>query len=416
MKSDEASAAAMGDAGASAAATAPATPLLVDERRFGHPEIRLLGDAFVLWASVALLAAFLLWANWATLDEVSLGTGKITPTSREQIIQSLEGGIVTRLLVKDGDIVEAGQVLAQLDKTRNRASVDEAAAKIRALKASGARLQAEVNNRPLQFPHEVRSVPELVRYETELYASRRESLQETVDNLTTSLNLVESELRLSEPLLERGSVSQVEVLRLRRQTSELRLKIAEAKSQYAVRAREELAKVHSELESQLSVRTGRQDILDRATLTAPMRGIVKDVQVTTVGGVLAPGTKLMELVPLGDRLVVEARISPRDIAFIHPGQRATVKITAYDYAIYGALEGKVDRVSPDTLQDEVHRDQYYYRVYVGLANDHLTNKAGKRFPIVPGMVTTVEIHTGQKTVAQYLLKPLNKASEALRER
>ncbi|MDH5536242.1 MAG: HlyD family efflux transporter periplasmic adaptor subunit [Betaproteobacteria bacterium] len=307
-------------------------------------------------------------------------------------------------------------MLAELDKTRNRASVDEAGAKIRALKASAARLQSEVSGKPLRFPDEVRAFPDLVRYETELYSSRRSSLQETVSNLSTSLSLIESELRLSEPLLQQGSVSQVEVLRLRRQASELRLKIAEAKSQYTVRAREELAKVSSELESQVSVRTGRQDVLNRSTLYAPMRGIVKDVQITTVGGVLAPGTKLMEIVPLGDRLVVEARVSPRDIAFIYPGQRATVKITAYDYAIYGAVDGRVDRVSPDTLQDEVHRDQYYFRVYILLSQDHLKNRAGKAFPIMPGMVTTVEIHTREKTVAQYLFKPFNKASEALRER
>lgn len=158
------------------------------------------------------------------------------------------------------------------------------------------------------------------------------------------------------------------------------------------------------------------DVLTRSTITAPVRGVVKDVRVTTVGGVLQPGGKLMEIVPTEDSLVIETKISPKDIAFIYPGQRATVKITAYDFSIYGALDGSVDRISPDTLQDEVHRDQYYYRVNVKVSRGYLLNKAGRKFPIMPGMIAAVDIHTGEKTVAQYLFKPLNKAREALRER
>lgn len=404
------------DAAAIPGSASNAVQLATTDKRFAHTEGARVPASGIIWICVLLLAALLWWADQAMLDEVSVGTGKVIPTSREQVIQSLEGGIVTRILVKDGDVVEAGAVLAELDKIRNKASVDESGAKIRALKAAVARLQAEVNDTALTFPPEVRADSELVRYETQLFESRRRGLQDSLSNLNTAFGLVNEELRMSEPLVEKGALSQTEILRLRRQASELRLKIAETKSQYQVRAREELSRTVSEAESQVSVRTARMDVLTRSTIIAPMRGVIKDVQITTVGGVLAPGGKLMEIVPNEDRLVIETKISPKDIAFLHPGQRASVKVTAYDYTIYGTLDGTLERISPDTLQDEVHKDQYYYRAYVKVGRDHLVNKAGQRFPIMPGMIATVDIHTGEKTVAHYLFKPFNKAREALRER
>jgi len=208
----------------------------------------------------------------------------------------------------------------------------------------------------------------------------------------------------------------VEVIRLRRQVSDLRGKIDEARNDYLVRAHEEQVKNNAELDAQLQVAAGKEDQLTRATLYSPVRGIVKDIQVTTVGGVLEPGGKLMEIVPLEDQLLIETRINPRDIAWIRPGLAAIVKVTAYDSSIYGDLPGEVETVSPDTLQDEVKRDQYYYRVYVRTRKAELTNRAGRKFPIVPGMVANVEIKTGQKSVMDYLIKPLNKVKESLRER
>lgn len=206
------------------------------------------------------------------------------------------------------------------------------------------------------------------------------------------------------------------MIRLQRQVAELRGKIDEARNQYAVRAREEQVKNDADLDAQIQAMAGKADQLDRATLYSPVRGVVKDIQVTTVGGVLQPGGKLMEIVPLEDKLLIETRINPRDIAYIRPGLPATVKVTAYDSSIYGNLDGKVEIVSPDTLQDEVQRDQFYYRVYVRTDHAELENRSGKRFPILPGMVASVEIKTGQKTVLDYLIKPLNKVKEALRER
>lgn len=208
----------------------------------------------------------------------------------------------------------------------------------------------------------------------------------------------------------------MEVIRLKRQLVELQLKETEIQSDYIVKAREELAKANAEVESLSSVIRGRSDALARLTLRSPVRGIVKDIEVSTIGGVIPPNGKLMVIVPLDDQLLIEARISPRDIAYIHPDQPATVKITAYDYAVYGSLKGTVVSISPDTIQDETKPEEFYYRVFIKTETDALFNKNGSRFPIVPGMVATVDIHTGSKTVFEYLIKPFNRAGEALRER
>ena len=370
----------------------------------------------VIWLTLIGLLFFVVWAWWAVLDEVTVGTGKITPSSHAQVIDSLDGGIVNGLLVKEGDIVERGQLLARLDPTRFQSNYGEAASRVRTLRASSERLRSELTGEPLRFSAESMREPDLVARERQLYESRRRNLNETVANLQKTYQLVMSELRLTQPLVAKGAASQVEVIRLQRQAAELQGKIDDARNQFAVRAREEQVKNNADLDAQIQVMSGKADQVDRASLFSPVRGIVKDIQVTTVGGVLQPGGKLMEIVPLEDQLLVETRINPRDIAYIRPGLPATVKVTAYDSSIYGDLTGKVEVVSPDTLQDEVKRDQFYYRVYVRTSKAELHNKSGKSFPILPGMVANVEIKTGQKTVMNYLIKPLNKVNEALRER
>ncbi|EIZ8957436.1 HlyD family efflux transporter periplasmic adaptor subunit [Cronobacter sakazakii] len=370
----------------------------------------------VIWLTLAALVLFFVWAWFATLDEVTVGTGKITPSSRAQVIESLDGGIVNALMVHEGDVVERGQMLARLDPTRFQSNYGEAAARARALRASSERLRSELTGEPLQFSEESMREPALVARERQLYESRRRNLNETLENLQKTYNLVMAELRMTQPLVAKGAASEVEIIRLQRQAAELKGKMDDARNQFAVRAREEQVKNNADLDAQLQVMAGKADQLDRATLFSPVRGVVKDIQVTTVGGVLQPGGKLMEIVPLEDQLLVETRINPRDIAYIRPGLPATVKITAYDSSIYGDLKGEVEMVSPDTLQDEVKRDQFYYRVYVRTKSAELKNRNGKRFPILPGMVANVEIKTGQKTVLDYLIKPLNKVKEALRER
>lgn len=370
----------------------------------------------VVWATVACLLVLLAWAAAFELDEVTTGTGRVVPTSREQVVQSLEGGILARLLVREGDVVEPGQVLAHLDPTLAEATVEESASRMRATLAKAARLQAEVGGGALEFPAEVSQDPLLVRAETALYQSRRDSLQETTAGLGRALSLINQEISLTTPLVERGAASNVELLRLRRQANELQNKLADLRSQYLVTAREELATANAQVLEYQSVTRGRSDALRRSTIVSPVKGIVKNVEVTTVGGVIPPNGKLMEIVPLDDKLLIETRVSPRDVAFLHPGQRAVVKITAYDYHIFGGLEGEVALISPDTIQDEVKPEVYYYRVFVRTERDHLLNAAGRQFHIFPGMVATADIHTGSKTIMSYLMKPLNRAGEALRER
>ncbi|MDS7927884.1 MULTISPECIES: HlyD family type I secretion periplasmic adaptor subunit [Acinetobacter] len=369
-----------------------------------------------IWIICFGVLFLLMWAWLFKLEEVSTGTGKVIPSSKEQTIQSLEGGILTKLNVKEGEIVEKGQNLAQLDPTRFASNVGETKSLLLSSKATAARLNAEVNGTALVFPKEVLEVQSLVNEETALYHSRRSNLEESLAGLKKALVLVQQELAMTEPLVAKGAASDVEVLRLKRQATDLINQMNDIQNQYLVKSREELAKANTDVETQSQIVKGKSDTLKRAIFKSPVRGIVKEIDVMTIGGVISQNGKLMTIVPLDEKLLVEARISPRDIAFIRPGQEALVKITAYDYSIYGGLKGTVTVISPDTLRDEVKQDQFYYRVYIRTDSDKLTNKNGKSFNITPGMVATVDIKTGEKTILDYLIKPFNKAKEALRER
>jgi len=392
-----------------------AAPSLVTQDLMSQPKLG--RSSLLVWMIFLLLAGFLVWAKYFSLDEVSTGGGKVIPSSREQVVQSLEGGIIYDLRVREGDIVERGQLLAELDRTKTQSSVQESASRLRAALARAARLEAEVNDRTIKFPGEVINEKELVKTETELYISRKTSLDQGLIGLQQGISLVRQQLNMTEPLVKQGAASGVEVLRLKTQLNDLNNKITDLKSQYYVRAREELNRTNEEVEALRSVMRGREDSLTRLKMYSPVRGIVKNIEVTTVGGVIPPNGKLLTLVPMNDDMLIEARISPRDVAFIHPGQPALVKITAYDYAIYGGLPGEVTMISPDSIQDDVKRDIYYYRVYIRTKTNYLENKQKQRFPIFPGMVATVDIvKTGSRTVLDYLIKPLNKVNEALRER
>src|SRR5690606_36691620 len=367
----------------------------------------------LVFVSFAVAAA---WSWFAVLDAVSDLTGKVVPSRQAQIIQSLEGGVLAQLFVHENDVVEAGQVLAQLDQTMSESSVEESAAKYRAALASSARLQAEVSGTTPRFPAYLDDYPELVASETELFEARRRALAGSIKLIDESIELVVSELEISQKLIARGAASNVEVIRLKRQLVDLQLKRSEQESNYMVREREELARDNADVEALSSVVRGRSDTLTRLTLRSPVRGVVQDIEVMTIGGVLPPNGKLMDIIPLDDQLLVEAPISPRDIAYIHPGQKVKVKITSYDSSIFGDLDGEVRSFSPDTMRDEANPQVYYYRVFIETVSDALVNKVGERFPIVPGMVATVDIHTGAKSVFDYLAKPFNKAREAMRER
>nr|WP_226894052.1 HlyD family type I secretion periplasmic adaptor subunit [Proteus sp. FME41] len=373
----------------------------------------------IIMAIFSFLFIMVIWAYFAEVAEVTKGNGKIIPSSKEQLIQSLDGGIVTNIFVREGDIVQVGQTLATLDSTRTASSLEESQAKYNTALATSIRLKAEVDQHKianLVFPEELQTQTELINYENKLYLSRKQKLTQTLANLQKSKHIIRQQLNINKELARQGASSTVEVLRLEKELIDLESKIQEYTSDFYVTARQELAKVMAEIDSLAPLIKGRQDFVQKTTITSPVKGIVKNIQNSTIGGVVPPNGILMDIVPLEDTLIIEAKISPKDIAFIHPGQQAKVKITAYDYAIYGGLEGTVSVISPDTVKDEVKSDVTYYKIYVKTDKDYLVNKAGKSFSITPGMIASVEITTGSKTVLQYLIKPFNKINEALRER
>lgn len=364
---------------------------------------------------LALMAVGYLWADQAVLEEVTRGSGRVIPSSREQVIQSLEGGILAEMRVREGDVVDKDQVLLRIDDTRFGAPFREANSRITALRAANARLRAEATGGTPVFPADVRA--DQARLETELFSSRRQQLSESLVALKRSHQLADEELQLTAPLVKQGVVAEVELLRLQRQVNDLLANLQERQNKFRADARAELAKNEAELAATAEVNTARADQVMRTVIRSPMRGTVKNVRVTTVGGILQPGQDIMEIVPLEDQLLIEARIKPSDIAFLRPGLPATVKITAYDYSIYGGLEAALVQISADTIRDDKKPDESYYRIQVRTRQSHLKDKDGRPLPIIPGMTATVELLTGHKTVLDYLLKPLLKTRDnALRER
>ncbi len=378
------------------------------------------GSLLVIYLILAVFIVGAIWAHFARVEEITQGEARIISKSREQVIQSLEGGILAEMAVREGDVVEAGQVLLKIDPTRAQASYREALSKVVGLKGSIARLRAEAYGVPLQFDEQVRQAPEVVEQETLAYQSRRRALLDSVASLERSHDLSMQEIRLAEPLAARGLLSDVELLRMRRQANDIKAQIIERNNRYQADANAELTRLELELSQTNENLVGRADVVERTTLTAPVRGTIKNVRVNTLGGVIQPGEHILEIVPLEEQLLVEGRIRPSDVAFLRPGLPATVKITAYDYAIYGGLSGRVEHISPDTLKDDQkaaagRQDDTYYRVLV-LTESSVLEAGGKSLPIIPGMVASVEIRTGEKTILDYLLKPVLKAREAFRER
>jgi adhesin transport system membrane fusion protein len=375
------------------------------------------GHRRLFWLILAVVVIFFTWAAFAKLDEVATGQSKVIPFSRAQVIQSLEGGIVTQIDVHEGDVVNRGQLLARLDPVQAEATTGEALAKITSLKARAARLDAEMRGAgSVTFPQEVLAEPEIAAREQAAFAQNRAAIGQALADLGQQRRLAGQQLDLALPLLQTGATNDAEVLRLRQSVADLTSRLNATRSQYDVALKKDYAETMAELEPLEQVAKGRAATLNRTEIRSPVPGIVKEIRVSTIGGVVAPNGVLMEIVPLGDQLLLEARINPRDIAFIRPGQAATVKITAYDSSIYGSLPGRVETVSPDSEVDEVDRRTTYYKTLVRTQKAWLETKDGKRHPIMPGMVATVEIRTGRKTVLAYLLKPLDKAAEALRER
>lgn len=416
---------------------------------------------FTLWTGALLLAAAIAWAHHARIDVVTTGEGKVIPSSQVQTVQNLEGGIVAEIPVKLGDRVAQGDVLMRIDDTRFRASFQEARARDDALRARIARLSAEAEGAAFSAPPAlVRSSPALVAQERALFESRRQEQSSSVEVLTRQVEqrqrelgerkardvqlrqshgLVVKELEMMRPLLRQGVVSEVEVLRLERQASDLkgeldatamaiprleaaiaetRQRIQESQARFRAEAARELSQVRAEQGAIAAANSANEDRVIRTQVRSPVAGTVKTIRTTTIGGVVQPGMDLFEIVPADDGLVVEAHVRPSDIAFLSVGQDAMVKISAYDFSIYGGFAGKVEHISADTLMPEKpgERPEPYYRVRVRTTSAK-TSRSGEALPIMPGMTATVDVTTGQRSVLTYLLKPIVRVGDtALRER
>ena len=410
-----------------------------------------------LWAALGLLVAAITWAYFADIEEVTKGEGKAIPSSKVQTIQNLEGGIVSEIFVREGQVVEKNQPLLRLDDTRFASNKGETEADRNSLEARVERLSAEAEGREPVFTDALKKdAPQVVEDQMALYQTRQQrqsseqnilqeqlrqknqELQEfraKVQQYRSSLGLVQQEINMSEPLVKSGAVSPVELLRLRRSAveisgdlnatslaipraeaavNEIQRKIEESKLGFRSDALKELNEVRTDFNKLTATSRAIDDKVNRTLVVSPMRGIVKQLKVNTIGGVVQPGSDMVEIVPLEDNLLVEARVRPQDIAFLHPGQPATVKFTAYDYTIYGGLKAKLELISADTITDD--KGNSFYLIQVRTDKNHLGTDA-KPLLIIPGMVATVDIITGEKSVLDYILKPVLKARwEALRER
>ena len=376
---------------------------------------------WLLWLTVGSLVAALTWAAMFELDEVTRGQGKVIPASREQVVQSLDAGVVTEILVREGSRVKRDDVLVRLDDGRSGPVFREAREKRDALQAMAARLRAEAYGRPMEFSKNIPAA--VVAREQQAYAARRQALDEALVSLKRSLDALNREIAMTEPMTKQGLMSEVELLRLKRQQSDLLGQIDERRNRYATEAANELVRVDSELAQTRENTSAREDAFIRTVIKAPMDGVVKNVQVTTIGGVVQAGMPILEIVPTQDQMLVEAYVKPAEVAFLKSGQKALVKLTAYDYNRFGGLEGVLDHISPDTMRDEKQRrpgvpvelEEGYYRLLVRITDSQL-ERHGLRMQPLPGMTATVEIKTGQKTVLEYLFRPLQSVSQALRER
>jgi len=428
------------------------------------PEVRkaLIEDAprvvrLTIWCLVGFVLFVVLWANFAIVDEVTRGEGKAIPSSRLQKIQNLEGGIVAELFAREGQIVEVGDPLLRLDDTRFASNVGETEADRLALTARVERLTAEVEGRDLMMSGSVmRDAPNLANSERALFESRRDQLRDEIGGLEeqlaqrrqevremsskqeqfrSSLSLLRKEIEMSEPLVASGAISPVEVLRLKRAEvesrgqldattlalprahaaiKEIESKISETRGRFRSEALTQLNEARTELSKLESTGKALEDRVRRTLITSPVRGVVKQMLVSTIGGVIQPGSDMVEIVPLDDSLLIEAKVRPQDIAFLHPGQEAMVKFSAYDFTVYGGLKAELEHISADSITDE--EGNSFYLIHLRTDKSHLGTDE-KPLLIIPGMVATVDIITGHKSVLSYLLKPIIRArAEALRER
>ena len=386
------------------------------EKRRLDKELR--GSRWVLGAVFVSLVLFFSWANFSEIDQITRAPGSVIPSSNVQIIQSKDGGVLERLPISVGEIVDQGQIVAQFDKTNAEADYQEAKAQVAALSAAMSRLTAELFGTVPDFSALANEFPHFIKSQKLLFDRRQSAKREEIANIGSILALVQEEIQMNEPLLARGDVSKTEILRLQREEAELVAQRGKISNDYFQSTQAEYNETEEEFErvSQLLIQRKKQ--LQATTLTAPVKGIVKSIRLTTVGGVIRPGEDVLEIVPLEDDLLIEAKVAPQDIGFLRVGLDVSVKIEAYDYTIYGDLDGVLSYISADTLEEDTQKgDIPFYRVHVRTQGRKFSGRPDADLQILPGMTSTVEVKTGKNTVLSYLIKPIIKTlGESMGER
>ena len=376
-------------------------------------------DAHEEWSSHSVLwrfrimalgiVALIVWASVATIDQVTRAQAQIIAEERTQLVQSPEGGVITLLHVKEGEEVKAGQILVTLQKERAKAAVSDTSAKVAALRITLARLKAEVYGKPMQFDSELLSYTQYIRNQTDLFNKRQTAFHDDINAVRHMLKLAEEELRMNLQLEAEGDVSRAEVLRLQRGVADIRAQMVNKKNKYFQDAQAEMTKAQEELSTQSEQLRDRHQLLEQTELVAPVDAVVNNIRVNTVGGVVRPGDTIIELLPVSEKLIAEAKIPSADIAFIAINQTASIKLDAYDSSIYGSLNGKVIYISPDTLIEETKQGPFaYYRVRIQITGNEFLGVKARDIKLRPGLSASVDIKAMDRTVMSYLTKPITK--------
>ncbi len=397
--------------------TSPLAELDTEAHAFGfHRKKR----SLVVWPLMFALVGFVVWANEFYIDEVAQAQGEVIASSRVQIIQSVDGGVISELNVREGDRVSQGQVLGSLEQARINASVGEVEARVNALRAKALRLRAEiVGAEQLTFPQSLRTqYPDLTEVELALFKQRKTGIEEELRTLKVSVELAQEEQAIVSRLQRTGDVSSSEVLNAREALNAAQAKLINRQNQFLEEASTELTKVEDELGQSEQILARKQQELRDSVFIAKVPGIVKNVSVTTVGGVLQAGEEIMQIIPVNDDLLVEAKVRPQDIARVKAGLPATIRLDPFDYTIFGGIDAKVVYVSADTLKEQSSQgEEIYYRVHVVPESLPIKTTIGRSISMLPGMTAQVSIKTDERTLMDYLLKPLRKTlSEAFGER
>ncbi|MGE4444595.1 MAG: HlyD family type I secretion periplasmic adaptor subunit [Candidatus Altimarinota bacterium] len=372
----------------------------------------------IIGTLLIIVIPVLYWSKQATLEQVSRANGIVIASGKTQSIQTAIDGVINKVLVKEGEYVNEGKEIVLLDKIQTQAAFDSSFAKVAALNATLVRVKSEVYGKELLFSDEFKEYPEFVSAQTALFKRKQKALNDEIGVLKESLSILEEELKLNRSLLKSGDIGKVEINKLKRQIIDIKGQITNKQNKYFQDSLAELTKVEEELSTKLQELEDKRVTLEHSSITAPVNAIVKNILITTQGAKVRPGDVILELVPSNDKLIIEAKFNPKELSFIKLGQKAAIKLDAYDYSIYGIFSGKVSYISPDSLSERTDKgEEFYFRVQIELDNKELTAKNGKKIELTPGMSASIDIITGERTVFDYLTKPIVKTiSESFQER